>query len=153
MAGGNYLCCCSVSLWTLATVLAMPQPAAADDAAEIRARIMQWTDDFNAGHKDAACDLFSKELISDFRGEAEANYATRCALIVKAIDDPARKFQYRLHIKEIMTGGDLVVVRLDWTLEVSPPDQKEVETGMDIFRKENNGAWRVIRYMAYEAPR
>ena len=91
-------------------------------------------------------------MISDFRGEAEANYATRCALIVKAIDDPARKFQYRLHIKEIMTGGDLAVVRLDWTLEVSPPGQKEVETGMDIFRKENDGAWRIIRYMAYEAP-
>ena len=52
-----------------------------------------------------------------------------------------------------MTGGDLAVVRLDWTLEVSPPGQKEVETGMDIFRKENGGAWRVIRYMAYEAPR
>lgn len=150
---GNYLRCGGVGLCTLAVVLAMPPPAAADDAAEIRARLTQWTKDFNAGHKDAACDLFSKELISDFRGQGEANYSTRCALIVKAIDDPARKFKYQLHIKEIMTSAKLAVVRLDWTLEVSPPGQKEVETGMDIFQKENDGVWRIIRYIAYEAPR
>jgi len=150
---GNYLRCGSLGLWMCATALAISQPAAADDASEIRARLTQWTEDFNAGHKDAACDLFSKELISDFRGQGEADYSTRCALIAKAIDDPARKFQYQLHIKEIIIGYEFAVVRLDWTLEVSPPGQKEVETGMDIFRKENDGAWRIIRYMAYVAPR
>jgi steroid delta-isomerase len=137
----------------LITALAMAQPATADDAAEIRARLTQWTEDFNAGRKDAACDLFSKELISDFRGQGEADYSTRCALIAKAMDDPAHKFRYRLHIKEIITGAELAVVRLDWMLEVSPLGQKEVETGMDVFRKENDGAWRIIRYIAYEAPR
>ena len=44
-----------------------------------------------------------------------------------------------------MTGADLAVVRLDWTLD------KRGETGMDIFRKEGVSAWRIIRYMAYEA--
>lgn len=141
------------SLGTLLTALAITQPATADDAAEIRVRLTQWTADFNAGHKDAACDLFSKQLISDFRGQGEANYSTRCALITKAIDDPVHKFKYQVHIKEIITSTELAVVRLDWTLEVTPPGQKEVETGMDIFRKESDGAWRIIRYMAYEAPR
>lgn len=149
----NYLRCGGGVMCTLVTAFAIAQPATADDASEIRARLTQWTKDFNAGHKDAACDLFSKELISDFRGQGEADYSTRCALIAKAIDDPARKFQYQLDIKEIMTGSEFAVVRLDWTLEVSPPGQKEVETGMDIFRKETDGAWRIVRYMAYEAPR
>jgi steroid delta-isomerase len=128
------------------------RPAAADDAAEIRARLQQWTEDFNAGRKDRACDLFSKDLISDFRGQGEANYATRCALITKAIDDPKRTFRYQLDIKEIIAGANLAVVRLVWTLEVSPPGQKERESGMDIFRKEQDGVWRIIRYMAYEEP-
>lgn len=150
---GNYLRCGSISLWTLLTTLSMAQPAIADDAAEIRARLTRWTVDFNAGHKNEACDLFSKELISDFRGQGEANYSTRCALITKAIDDPVHKFKYQVRIKEIITSDELAVVRLDWTLEVSPPGQKEVETGMDIFRKESDGVWRIIRYMAYQAPR
>jgi steroid delta-isomerase len=148
----DYFRMSGVILVALATTLAISRPAAADDAAEIRARLVQWTEDFNAGHKDAACDLFSKELISDFRGQGEANYATRCALIAKAIDDPNRKFRYQLHIKEIMTGANLAVVRLDWTLEISPPGQKVIEPGMDVFRKETDGMWRIIRYMAYEAP-
>jgi steroid delta-isomerase len=140
------------ALGALVIALCVAQPAAADDAAEIRARLEQWTQDFNAGRKDAACDLFSKELISDFRGQGEANYATRCALITKAIDDPSRKFHYQLHINEIIPKADLAIVRLNWTLEVSPPGQKEVEVGMDIFRKEADGVWRIIRYMSYEAP-
>lgn len=128
------------------------RPAGADDVAEIRSRLKQWTEDFNAGRKERACDLFSKDLISDFRGQGEANYATRCALITKAIDDPSRTFRYQLDIKEIITGADLAVVRLVWTLEVTPPGKKERESGMDIFRKEQDGAWRIIRYMAYEEP-
>lgn len=149
---GNRLHSSGIGLCILATTVAMAKPAEADDKADIRARLVQWTADFNAGRKDAACDLFSKQLISDFRGQGEANYATRCALVAKAIDDPARKFRYQLHIKEIITSGELAVVRLDWTLDISPPGQKTIEPGMDIFRKEKDGAWRIIRYMAYEMP-
>ena len=126
------------------------KPVAAGDAADIRARLMQWTADFNAGRKDAACDLFSKDLISDFRGQGEADYAKRCELISNAIDNKARTFRYELNIKEILPGRDLVVVRLEWTLHISPGDVTSVEPGMDIFRKEPDGAWRIIRYMAYE---
>jgi len=126
------------------------KPAAADDAAEISARPVQWTADFNAGRKDASCDLFSKDLISDFRGQGEADFTKRCELISKAIDDKDRTFRYELNIKEILPGRDLAVVRLEWTLHVSPGDVTAVEPGMDIFRKEPDGAWRIIRYMAYE---
>ncbi len=149
---GNRFHSSGIGLCILATTFAMAKPAAADDKADIRARLVQWTADFNAGRKDAACDLFSKQLVSDIRGQGEANYATRCALLAKAIDDPDRKFRYQLRIKEIITSGELAVVRLDWTLEISPPGQKTFEPGMDIFRKEEDGAWRIIRYMAYETP-
>lgn len=141
-----------IILGVLALALAGSTTAAADDASEIRVRLDQWTEDFNADRKVAACDLFSKELISDFRGQGEANYATRCALIAKALNDPDRTFRYQLHIKEILPGADLSVVRLEWTLEVTPPGLKTVESGMDIFRKEKDGVWRIIWYMAYEEP-
>lgn len=41
-------------------------------------------------------------------------------------------------------------MRLAWTLTVTPGDIKAVDTGVDIFRKEGDGRWRIIRYIAYE---
>ncbi len=125
-------------------------PAIAEPAEDIRGRLLRWADDFNAGRTAAACDLFSKDLVSDYRGQGEANYATRCRLLGRAIDDPARDFHYQPLIKEIIVEGDLAVVRLEWMLTVTPGDIKAREPGMDIFRKEPDGVWRIIRFMAYD---
>jgi len=132
-------------------LLFLATPAVADDAAAIRARLEEWTRQFNDGDTAGACELFSKELISDFRGQDEAGYEARCALIETALGDPARKFHYALDIKEIIAEGNIAIVRLTWTLTVSPGDISSVEPGLDVFRREADGRWRIIRYMAYEA--
>ncbi|MCX5479048.1 hypothetical protein OSH08_08530 [Kaistia geumhonensis] len=36
-------------------------------------------------------------------------------------------------------------------MSVTPGEIRVVEPGIDIFRKEADGRWRIIRYMAYEA--
>jgi len=140
-----------LALLLAALSLFFAQPARADASADIRARLLQWTKDFNEGRKEAACDLFSKELISDYRGQGEAGYEARCRLLVRAIDDPARDFHYEPNIKEVIVEGNLAVVRLEWKLTVTPGDITAFEPGMDIFRKEADGQWRIIRYMAYDA--
>ncbi len=125
-------------------------PALADDAAEIRQRIERWTDDFNNGRKEAACDLFSRTLKSHVQGQGEADYTTRCALIMKAMDDPKRDFRYSVEIKEIGVDGDLGFVRLDWTLTVLPDGETSLEPGLDIFRREADGVWRIVSFMSFE---
>lgn len=125
-------------------------PAAADAAADVRARLEQWIADFNAGRRDEACDLFSRQLVSDVRGQGEADYARRCELISRALRDGRRTYRYAVRIKEVLPLGDAVVVRLDWALHIAPEDVRTVESGLDIFRKEADGAWRIVRYMAYE---
>lgn len=139
-------------LGLLLSILALPlccASAAADDAADIRARLQQWTASFNSRDKVAACDLFSKSLVSDVRGQGEADYNTRCAIISKALDDPQRSFHYSPNIKEIIIDKAIAIVRLDWTLKISPGDVTSTETGLDVFRKEADGHWRIIRYMSY----
>jgi steroid delta-isomerase len=128
-----------------------PTLARADDAADIRARLERWAEDFNAGRTEAACGLFSKSLRSDVSGQGEADYETRCRLLGRAIDDKARRFRYTPRIREILVAGDLAVVRLDWKLEITPGDIAVTETGMDIFRKEADGVWRIIRFMSFDA--
>lgn len=126
--------------------------ADAQAARAIEARLEQWTRDFNDKRKDAVCDLFSRQAISEFRGQPERSYEQICGLLQRSLEDSAKTYRYHLHIREILVFGDVAVVRLTWTLHIKPLDVTSVEPGMDIFRKEADGKWRIVRYVAYEAP-
>jgi uncharacterized protein (TIGR02246 family) len=134
---------------TIAHLLVAPAAIAAD-ADDIRARLEQWTEDFNRGRADVVCDLFSKEAISLYRGQPERNYDAICDLLQKSLADPARDYRYELDLREIIVEGNLAVVRLVWRLFIVPLNVTSVEPGMDVFRKEPDGRWRIIRYLAYE---
>jgi ketosteroid isomerase-like protein len=135
--------------------------AADDDSAavqnQIRVELEKWKLDFNAGDASQVCTLFAPDLISNFRGQPEDTYNSLCANLQAALTDPTKTYHYDLEIKEILVSGDLAVVRLVWTLKVHPKDAaaSEVTTrepGMDIFRRQPDGSWKISRYMAYEAP-
>ena len=132
-------------------------PVRADDAAsraEIAAALTQWTADFNAGRADTVCDLFARELRADFRGQPERGYDAQCALLRRSLADKTRTFSYALAIQEILVWGDVAVVRLTWTLTVRDKgrarDVTSVEPGLDVFRRQGDGRWRIVRYVAYE---
>jgi len=129
---------------------------ASEDAsrAEITAALTQWTADFNAGHAGAVCDLFACDLRADFGRLPERGYDAQCALLQRALADRTRTFSYALAIREILVWGDTAVVRLTWTLTVRWRDTgrktKTVEPGLDVFRRQRDGRWCIVRYIAYE---
>jgi ketosteroid isomerase-like protein len=134
-------------------------PAGAETAKraenEIRATLSKWTQDFNDGRADAVCPLFSSELRYDFRGYPERGYADICARLKRSLSDESKRYAYALDIREIIVSGDIAVVRLVWTLTVTLGNGQtvtSVEPGMDVFAKEPDGSWKIIRYLAYEAP-
>lgn len=131
-------------------ITCLASPALADDAADIRSRLENWAKAFNEGDIEAACGLFSKDLISMIQGQGEAGYDARCALLTKVLRDPKRQFRYSPDISEVIVANDLAVVRLTWTLTVSPGMEVSTESGLDIFRKEPDGVWRIIRFMAFD---
>ena len=139
----------------VAALLNAASARADDDAsrAAISDALRQWTEDFNAGRADKVCDLFSRELRVDFRGQAERGYDAQCNLLKRALGDGTRTFSNAFAIKEILVWGDTAVVRLTWTSTIRPKGGRAitaVEPGLDVFRKENDGRWRIVRYMAYE---
>ena len=128
-------------------------PARADDAAgEIKAALTQWTEDFNAGRADKVCGLFAKDLRSDVRGLPERGYEAQCELLKSSLADLTRKYSYALDIKEILVFGEVAIVRLVWTLTVKQDGSEttSLEPGMDVFRRQADGTWKIIRYIAYE---
>jgi ketosteroid isomerase-like protein len=146
---------------TLALMLAASWVLAANDEStaavsnQIRVELEKWKLDFNAGDASQVCSLFAPDLISNFRGEPEDTYNSLCANMQMALSDQAKTYHYELEIKEILVSGDLAVVRLVWTLKVrskNGPEETKREPGMDIFRRQPDGSWKISRYMAYEAP-
>jgi uncharacterized protein (TIGR02246 family) len=131
--------------------------AQADKAeAEIRAALAKWTGDFNARNASRICDLFAPDLVYDYRGFPERGYDAICTLLRRSLADAGKSFTYRLDIKEIIVSGDMAVVRLVWTLAVAMPGSSQKtesrEPGLDVFRRQADGSWKIVRYMAYEEP-
>jgi steroid delta-isomerase len=120
---------------------------------EITDALAQWTVAFNAGDAEKTCALFSRELRADYRGLPERGYDGQCDILKRSLGDQTRRYSYALAIKEVLVWGDVAVVRLTWTLTITPKDGKtitSIEPGLDVFRKESDGRWRIVRYMAFD---
>ena len=153
MLNGNAL---GFALLTLVAFLP-PLNALAEDGAEvaIRSALAQWTQDFNNRNAERACSLFAQDLRYDFRGYPERDYRDICDRMQRSLGDASKTYSYDLNVREIIVSGDIAVVRLVWRLTVTLPNGQQVvsvEPGMDVFRKRPDGAWKIIRYIAYEAP-
>ena len=132
---------------------ASAQPATSA-AAAIRDALASWTRQFNAGDADAVCGLFAPDLRYDYRGFPERGFDEICGLLRRSLNDRTRKYSYSLLIKEVIVAGDLAVVRLVWRLNIVPVGAAAArvseEPGIDIFRKQPDGSWKIFRYIAYE---
>jgi steroid delta-isomerase len=70
-----------------------------------------------------------------------------------ALADEAKRFTYSVDIRDIIVEGNLAAVRLIWTLTIAPPiDVTSVEHGLDIFRRQPDGTWKIVRFITYDAP-
>jgi steroid delta-isomerase len=141
-------------VWILAFVSSSWAQPAVEAETAIRGALAKWTADFNARDASKICDLFASDLRYDFRGLPERDYEALCALLRRVLADKSRTFTYSLDIKEIIVSGDLAVVRLVWTSKLNA-DGKTVETkepGLDVFRRQPDGSWKIARYIAYEGP-
>jgi uncharacterized protein (TIGR02246 family) len=126
--------------------------AETDPETAIRAALEKWRQDFNARKADTICDLFAKDLLYDFRGLPEQNYSLLCDRLHKALASETPNITYGLRIKEVIVSDDLAVVRLTWISTVKAADgtsETDDEQGLDVFAKQPDGAWRIIRYIAY----
>ncbi|MBN8995550.1 MAG: nuclear transport factor 2 family protein [Rhizobiales bacterium] len=143
-------------LAALLLVLLVATPALADDKADIAARLQQWAEDFNAGRADRACDLFASDLVADIQGAPPGRtHDQQCAILRRALADKSKSFTYQPVIHDITVLGDTAIVRLDWSLttklSMRPDPIQSTEIGMDVFRKQADGAWRIVRFLAYDA--
>jgi uncharacterized protein (TIGR02246 family) len=144
----------------LALLLLGLAPAAAvaagdADKAAITARLAEWADAFNARDASETCDLFSADLISTMRGRPDEGCDAMCRRIATALADRNVSLRYAPRIEEIIPSGDLAVVRLAWSLTTRQGAKVAAwqEPGLDVFRCEADGKWRIFRFLAFSTAR
>jgi steroid delta-isomerase len=136
-------------------LLSAPVAAAqdADPETAIRQALTGWTAAFNAREQTDICGMFAPGLRYNVLGlPQEQTYADMCSRLHRALSGHAIGYHYDLDIKEIIVSGDLAVVRLIWYSTVSRPGMPDVVTpeyGLDVFRRQDDGSWKIIRYIAY----
>jgi steroid delta-isomerase len=127
-----------------------------DGAAVIRAELDAWTQAFNARQADKTCGIFSEDLRYKFAEIPDRGYNDICTALHRSLGDKTHRSHYTLDLREILVYGDIAVVRLIWTLDESKEGStvtvRSLEPGMDIFQRQKDGSWKIIRYLAYTSP-
>jgi steroid delta-isomerase len=138
----------------LTAALERPSWAESTEAArnEIRSALEKWRSAFNDRDESQVCDIFAPDLVANYQGAPQRDYASLCQLLQEAVQDPEKTYHYSLNVSEILVYGETAIVRLVWTLEIDKGGaSKETveETAVDIFRHQADGSWKISRYLAY----
>lgn len=145
----------SLAMLPLLVMAAAAPPVGADpalDKAAITERLRHWTAAFNAHDKAGICDLFAPDLVYTIPGALDGNRAGLCANIHAVQSRPGLHLHYDdPDIREIIVSGDIAVVRLFWTLTARKGAERDVttEAGMDVFRRQPDGNWSIIRFLSF----
>jgi ketosteroid isomerase-like protein len=113
-----------------------------------------WRSAFNNRDERHVCDLFAPDLIANHQGQPERDYAALCQLLLMSVQDRERTYRYSFEINEVLVFGATAIVRLVWTLEIERAGALQElirEPAIDIFRCEDDGDWKISRYLAYPA--
>jgi uncharacterized protein (TIGR02246 family) len=145
---------CCVLPWAVLLIAGMAESAHADvnaDKAAISARLHGWAAAFNARDIAGTCDLFARTLISTVQGAPDADRNAVCARLTEQLANHNMRLHYRPDIREIIVSADIAVVRLNWTLTVQKGTERHTssEAGMDIFQKQPDGVWSIIRFLSF----
>jgi ketosteroid isomerase-like protein len=102
------------------------------------------------------CGIFSEDLRYKFGEIQDRGYNDVCPALRRLLGDGTHRSHYTLDLREVLVYGDIAVVRLIWTLDSSQSGSsatvRTLEPGMDIFQRQNDGTWKIIRYLAYTSP-
>jgi uncharacterized protein (TIGR02246 family) len=134
---------------------AMATSARADtdsDKAAIAKRLQSWTAAFNAHDTAGICDLFAPDLIATVPGDLEGSQNALCERLAALRAKPGLQLHYdNPDIREIIVSEDIAVVRLFWTLTTQNGAVKDVttEAGIDIFKRQPDGKWSIIRFLSF----
>lgn len=151
-----------IVLWALFVLLPMtfdafcaPEKGKESNApSEILSLLKKWPQDFNSKNIQGVCDLFAPDLVATYPGTKDRNFSEMCHHLTNALTSSQKRYHYdEPEIEQILVSQELAVVRLIWTLNVYDLAKREntliKERGLDVFKRQNDGKWKISISYAY----
>jgi ketosteroid isomerase-like protein len=152
MAGKSWM----LSL-TLPFLLGAPHAHAESgaDRAMFQALFNAWTQAFNQKKYPEVCELFSVSIAADYQGAPKKDYTAMCEGFRRIFAEADTVYHNAFQIHEIHRSHELATVRITWYLHVTRKDMPTVsvqEEGLDVLRRQADGKWRIVNFIAYPVP-
>jgi ketosteroid isomerase-like protein len=122
-----------------------------EDEVKIRTALENWVINFNGGNYEQTFEIWSPELIGWYPGGREVTFAD-----ATKIPSGNATTKFELQINEILVDGKLAVVRDTWRQSVkrnaATPEENSTLKSYEIWKKHDDGKWRIIRWISFEEP-
>ena len=89
----------------------------------------------------------------DVQGLPEQNYAQLCQRPAQgAVRSAPKRITTIFRSRKSSSPAILAIVRLTWTETTTGKETRtEVQPGLDVFGRQSDGGWKIIRYMSFVA--
>lgn len=127
--------------------------AQADDIIAVKNEIYKWKDSFNKQDLQNTLSIYAENYIGYYPGSAPLDIKAMREQYEKFFGNKFLKVTLNLDVIEVRTGGDLAytTVNLIWAFlpSVSNAPQYAYEKGIQIWEKQTDGKWQLIRSSIY----
>ncbi len=137
----------------LASSLAASEPAASEKQieAEVRAEFARWTEAYKRHDLQGTMMIFDPQVRFAFQGGPDVGYAELERSYVADFKTNSTA-EWVGSIDEVQASGDLAAEFSSWKL-IDHRGGKEIvleeNRGMDLFRRNARGEWRIVRSLNY----
>lgn len=131
-------------------------PAAADstsaDAKSFDKLYADWTKSFNKKDMAGTMSIFAPTCTASLPDATHKTYNQIENGFKKLFAQKNKSYQYTYDVHNIYHEGDLAAVRITWHLAVSEGGkllEKTNEHGLDVLKRDTNGAWQIVNWVAF----
>jgi steroid delta-isomerase len=133
--------------------LRFPQGRSPDEA-RIRAALADWVEAANAGDRHRSNQIWARDLVGYYPGQPDDTYEKEIAA-EKQTTGGRPQTRTSLSIIEVIVSGDLAVVHDIWRFAYATPSPAAPDSirGFEVWRKQQDGSWKISRWLTAPFPK
>jgi uncharacterized protein (TIGR02246 family) len=153
---GLLLCLLLLPVYSAGQSKSKAEPSSEADAAAIRSALENWLKASNSRDAEGMGKVWAADAVASVPGQIDADFNAIRAGEKNAATRTDISRTMSLEIEEIQVSGDLGFVRDTWTFTTKWTRTGEVTRaklrGVEIWRRQADGSWKIIRSLSYLDP-
>ncbi len=119
----------------------------------IKNKLKEWAESFNSRNLSKIQEIYSDDYIASYPNQPNQDLNLTIESFKHLFQNTFLEMKMSFKVLEIESDGDLAYVRLNQVSEVKPKNAKKPQygedTGIQIWKKQPNGEWKLSRSVMY----